>query len=129
MIQQFQNLKRWYEDVNDDGFSIGIIFESGLNTGTGNRVLIDLLDYNNSATSFNNIPPQSGLNPFGQTIDIFTNNNTVPPNSNATNLPLATNAFKFSNLSSTNPSFIVCIRGHNVSNDYIQQISIQLSSS
>ena len=127
--KQFQNLKRWYEDVNDDGFSIGIIFESGLNSGTGNRVLIDLLDYNNSATSFNNITPQSGLNPFGQTIDIFTNNNTVPPSSNSTNLPLATNAFKFSNLSSTNPSFIVCIRGHNVSNDYIQQISIQLSSS
>lgn len=127
--KQFQSLKRWYEDVNDDGFSIGIIFESGLNTGTGNRVLIDLLDYNNSATSFNNVSPQSGLNPFGQTIDIFTNNNTVPPSSNETNLPLATNAFKFSNLSSTTPSFIVCIRGHNVSNDYIQQISIQLSSS
>lgn len=128
--KQFQNLKRWYEDVNDDGFSIGIIFESGTNPSTGNKILIDLLDYTSLNNSFNNITPQAGLNPFGTAIDIFTNNNSTSPSSpSSTNLPLSTSLTKFTQITNVLPSFIVCIRGNNVSNDFIQQISIQLSSS
>jgi hypothetical protein len=127
--KQFQNLKRWYEDVNETGISIGILFQSGLNTGTSRRVLIDLLDYNNINGSFDNITPQAGLNPFGTAIDIFTNNTTTPPSNTETDLPLTTNLTKFTVINSTTPSFIICIRYNNVSNDYIDGITMQLSSS
>lgn len=127
--KQFQNLKRWYEDVNETGISIGILFQSGLNTGTSRRILIDLLDYNNINGSFDNITPQAGLNPFGTAIDIFTNNTTDAPSNTTTNLPLSTNLTKFTVINNTTPSFIICIRYNNVSNDYIDGITVQLSSS
>ena len=127
--KQFQNLKRWYEDVNENGISIGVIFQSGTNSVTGNKILIDLLDYTNINSSFNNITPQAGLNPFGTNIDIFTNNNTSSPNNTDQNIPLGTSLGKFTEITNVTPSFIVCIRGNNVSNDYINQIIIQLSSS
>ena len=127
--KQKQNLKRWYEDVNETGISIGIIFESGTNSVTNNRILIDLLDYTSANNSFNGITPQAGLNPFGQNIDIFTNNNSSTPSNTELNLPLQTNLGKFTELTNVTPSFVVCIRGNNVSNDYLEQIAIQLSSS
>lgn len=113
------NLLNWI-DTSSDGIAIGIIYESG---GVGNvstPVLIDVADTTNSDTGVTS--PTAGLNPFSSDINIKSNNDSSASSGNT--YTISFNALKNKLLDGSNRNYIIFIRYKNISNDYLQNITV-----
>ena len=114
------DLLNWI-DTSEDGIAIGIIYESGGSGALATPVLIDVAD-TNGGDQPTPTTPQAGLNPFSTNIQIKSNNDSIASSGNT--YTISFNSLKNKVLDGSNRNYIVFIRYKNISNDYLQNITV-----